>query len=60
LKGKTVFPEALLRHIKGQGKVLILLILRGGWVDDNLAAKGTFLEEKGALLTGTKIHLFEF
>jgi len=26
----------------------------------NLAAKGTFLQEIGALFTGTKIHLFRF
>jgi len=26
----------------------------------NLVAKGTFLEETGALFTGTNIHLFEF
>jgi len=34
-----------------------LLIPRGGWVGDG---DGSFLEEMGALVTGTKIHLFEF
>ena len=37
-----------------------LLIPRGDWVGVNLVAKGSFLEEIGALFPGMTIHIFEF
>jgi len=46
-------------HSQGEG-IFIFTNTKGGVGGFNLAAKGTFLEEIGALLVGIKIHVFEF